>query len=592
MQQSNSGLTITASNPLAAALTLQIEVGLPLANVWNPAAGYSTVTLNLAGGSLGGSSVTQFFAYPLTWNTAAGSGGGWQAGSGTWSNSPGLMPWSTSPSGANALSWTDSASANFSANGPSSITVQGTLNVNNMTISGSGYSFSGGTLNVLGGIQSIVSTNIASVLTLAASQTWLCSTSGQTLTVTGNVANNGKLLTLGGSGNVVLGGIISGSGGLVKSGGNYSTLTLSGSNTFTGNVNVNNGALEITNGSALGTGPKTVTADLGTNGNCQIVLNGSGPSGSGNINLPANITFVTSNQSTDGTVFNDGGNNTIAGSFSLASGGGATWFGSNSGSLTLSGNLMPSTTGRFLYLSGPANGVISGRVLNGSGNNVLGLQVMGPGTWTLTGSNTYSAGTKVEGGTLDITADAALGAGTSAVTFSANGTLQAGGTVTLNPTRGIVIGSGATATLDTQAGEMIVKGPISGAGGALMKEGSGLLVLSGSNSYTGGTVIEAGTLQVTAAAVLPAGTNLIVGADATSLFGGTVSGSPSEGGAALAGPASYGAPAEPVPEPGTCMLFIAALCAAGTRKTSLRPNFLVLLPQFLVLFVGSVTVLI
>ena len=74
-----------------------------------------------------------------------------------------------------------------------------------------------------------------------------------------------------------------------------------------------------------------MTADLGTNGNCQIVLNGSG----GNINLPANITFVTSNQSTNGTVFNDGGNNTISGSFTLTSGGGATWIVSNSGSLTL-----------------------------------------------------------------------------------------------------------------------------------------------------------------------------------------------------------------------------------------------------------------
>ena len=60
LQQSNSGLTISASNPLAAALSLQIEVGLPLANAWNPAAGYSTVTLNLAGGSMGGSSVPFF----------------------------------------------------------------------------------------------------------------------------------------------------------------------------------------------------------------------------------------------------------------------------------------------------------------------------------------------------------------------------------------------------------------------------------------------------------------------------------------------------------------------------------------------------
>ena len=168
LQQSNSGLTITASNPLAAALSLQIEVGLPLANAWNPAAGYSAVTLNLAGGSLGGSSVSEFFPYPLTWDTAAGCGNGWQPGSGTWSNSPIQTPWTTSLTGVNVLSWTDSGSANFAVGGPSSIAVQGTVNVNNMTISGSGYSFSGGTLNVLGGIQSTVNVNIASATHLAA----------------------------------------------------------------------------------------------------------------------------------------------------------------------------------------------------------------------------------------------------------------------------------------------------------------------------------------------------------------------------------------------------------------------------------------
>ena len=222
------------------------------------------------------------------------------------------------------------------------------MNVNNITISGLGYSFSGGTLNVIGGIQTTVNTTIASALTLAAAETWLCSSPGQTLTVAGNVANNGNLLTLGGTGNVLLAGLVSGSGGLIKNGSNYGTLILGGSKTFTGNVTVDNGILEITNGMSAGTGPKTVTADLGTDGNCQLVLNGSG----GNINLPANITFVTSNQSTNGTVFNDGGNNTIFGSFTLTSGGGATWFVSNSGQFTLTGNLMPNTTGRYLYLSG------------------------------------------------------------------------------------------------------------------------------------------------------------------------------------------------------------------------------------------------
>ena len=159
-----------------------------------------------------------------------------------------------------------------------------------------------------------------------------------------------------------------------------------------------------------------------------------------------------------------------------------------------------------------------------------------------------------------------------AVTFSAAGALQASGTVTLSPSRPIVIDSGATATLDTQAGKMTVEGAISGAGGALMKVGSGLLVLSGSNSYTGGTIVEGGMLEATAADALPAGTSLIVGADATSIFGIAVSGASSADSAVLAGPAGAGAPAESVPEPGTLVLFIAAVCGAGTcrrgRKTA------------------------
>ena len=46
----------------------------------------------------------------------------------------------------------------------------------------------------------------------------------------------------------------------------------------------------------------------------------------------------------------------------------------------------------------------------------------------------------------------------------------------------------------------------------LLKTGSGTLILSGSNSYTGGTNVEAGILQVTNAEALPAGASLIVGA--------------------------------------------------------------------------------
>jgi fibronectin-binding autotransporter adhesin len=51
---------------------------------------------------------------------------------------------------------------------------------------------------------------------------------------------------------------------------------------------------------------------------------------------------------------------------------------------------------------------------------------------------------------------------------------------------------------------------ISGSGG-LNKTGDGTLVLSGENSYRGGTTVSAGTLEIASAGALPAGTSLTIG---------------------------------------------------------------------------------
>ena len=91
---------------------------------------------------------------------------------------------------------------------------------------------------------------------------------------------------------------------------------LSGANTFTGPVTVNNGWLTITNSNALGTGTKTVALTNGTNGLPELHLDGIG----GAISLANTISFTTS--SLNGAITNDAGNNTIAGAFSITSGGG------------------------------------------------------------------------------------------------------------------------------------------------------------------------------------------------------------------------------------------------------------------------------
>ena len=77
-----------------------------------------------------------------------------------------------------------------------------------------------------------------------------------------------------------------------------------------------------------------------------------------------------------------------------------------------------STTG-----TNPGSGEISGSIgdsLTGTaGQRATSLTKAGSGTWTLSGSNTYSGATKVQAGTLAITRSDALGAGSLDITTGA-----------------------------------------------------------------------------------------------------------------------------------------------------------------------------
>ena len=65
-----------------------------------------------------------------------------------------------------------------------------------------------------------------------------------------------------------------------------------------------------------------------------------------------------------------------------------------------------------------------------------------------------------------------------------------------------------------------------GGGLDLKQSGSGLLVLSGNNNYTGGTTVSSGTLAITSASALPSGYRLTVGAGGTLIFDPSLSFSP------------------------------------------------------------------
>jgi autotransporter-associated beta strand protein len=128
---------------------------------------------------------------------------------------------------------------------------------------------------------------------------------------------------------------------------------------------------------------------------------------------------------------------------------------------------------------------------------------------------------------------------------------------------GVIDSSGTTTLyLDPCGGTLDCFSAIADGAGlvSLALTDSGTLVLYGTNSYTGGTTVTADTLEVGSSGLLPIGT-LTIGASADSIFGNA---SLSAASASAVIPAA--APVTVVPEPGTLLLFFAALCSAAIYR--------------------------
>jgi autotransporter-associated beta strand protein len=171
--------------------------------------------------------------------------------------------------------------------------------------------------------------------------------------------------------------------------------------------------------------------------------------------------------------------------------------------------------------------------------------------------NTYNGGTYVEGsGTLQVGSPTALGTG--GLTADAGRVDLAGFSPTiasLSGAAGVITNSSTTASTLTvsQAATTTFSGTLQNGSGpvSLVMDGEGTLILAGSDSYSGGTTVAAGMLEITTSHALPAGSVLIVGGGGTFVFGPSAAGSPVREAAPGAAPA--------VPEPGTLALLIAAL---------------------------------
>ena len=198
----------------------------------------------------------------------------------------------------------------------------------------------------------------------------------------------------------------------------------------------------------------------------------------------------------------------------------------SSATLSLTGNI--SLGGNTLTFDGTGTTTASG-VVSGTGDVVKS----DGGTVNLNAANTYSGGTTVYAGTVATNNNAGFGTGTialaggtiastsgntiaNAITLSASSGItgltasgnltQSGGSYTL-ALDGASLGNvalsenntGRTLTTDVATGTSTISGVISNGGtgaGSLTKDGFGTLVLSGNNTYTGTTTINAGTVQL------------------------------------------------------------------------------------------------
>jgi autotransporter-associated beta strand protein len=345
---------------------------------------------------------------------------------------------------------------------------------------------------------------------------------------TGTIDNNGFAFTYSGA--------IGGSGNLtVANSSTGGSLTLTNSNGYAGATAINSGATLALSGS----GSIASSSGVADNGTFSIGGLSAGTSivslsGSGTVTLGGNtLTLSNASGTFSGGVGGTGGLTLATGTETLSGNNGysgattvngGTLALSGSGSISLSSGVADNGTfdisqtasgATIATLSGSGTVTLGGNILtlsNASGTFSGGIGGAGglaqtAGTETLSGASTYSGGTTLNGGTIVIGASSAgspgaitsgpLGTGTLAMAagttlsfLNSNFTIANKITVTGDPI--FTPPAGTTQTLSGVISNATPPAPV----GIVDMNGGGTLVLNATNTYTGATNVNSGTLEV------------------------------------------------------------------------------------------------